>query len=525
MTPKARPSAGNGKPWRDTNPDPALRATRIVATIGPRAEHRKYLDGLLKAGADLFRINGAHAKRGEIAARVALIRKIEKTAGRPVGVLLDLGGPKIRVGPLADGQVAWKNGERVEIVPGSGLGSGNRIFITYPALLSDVHPGCEIRIDDGKIQLLVEKRLANSLEARVLGGGVVKTAKGVNFPGSALSAPALTAKDRRDLAEALEAGVDFVGLSFVRSARQVEHLRRLIDAHPEARRPWIVAKIERPEAVADLANIARAADALMVARGDLGVEVGLAAVPRLQRRILEAGRRYAVPVIVATQMLESMIEKATPTRAEVSDVAGAVHDGADAVMLSGETAMGAYPELAVRTMAEIAATAELPDSSDAPPKPRVLPEDFSSIVADAAVRAATTAGAAAIVVYTESGRTARLVSKAHLSIPVFAITTSDHVRRRMTILRNVFSARIPRALSVEEMLRAGDVVLAGIASLRGRTIVEVSGAAYAEGATNTVRLRVVGPARRPTRTAAPRSGRGWRRAPRDRGPRRVPRRR
>ncbi len=490
MTLEARRNATTKK---GPKPVPVLRATRIVATIGPRPDQQGYLEGLVRAGADLLRINGAHARRGEIASRIALIRKIETSAGKPIGVLLDLGGPKIRVGPLADGGETWKNEDRIEIVPGSGKGSGNRIFITYPALLSDVHPGAEIRIDDGKIRLLVEKRTPHSLIARVLTGGVVKTAKGVNFPGSALSAPALTAKDRLDLAEAIQAGVDFVGLSFVRSARQVEHLRGLIDLHPEPKRPWIVAKIERPEAVADLAAIAKASDALMVARGDLGVEVGLAAVPRLQRRILEAGRRYAVPVIVATQMLESMIENATPTRAEVSDVAGAVHDGADAVMLSGETAMGAYPEEAVRTMADIAITAELPDSSDAPPKPRIPPGDFSSIVADAAVRAAASAEAAAIVVYTESGRTARLVSKAHLSIPVFAITTSDHVRRRMTILRNVFSARIARALSVEEMIRAGDEVLATIVPLQGRTIVEVSGAAYAEGATNTVRLRVVGP--------------------------------
>ena len=484
------------RPNRVRQPEAApRRATRIVATIGPKAVHRGYLEGLLRAGADLLRINGAHARRGEIAARIALIRKLEKSLGRPVGILLDLGGPKIRVGPLEGDSVTWKAGDRVEIVPGSGKGSGRRIFVTYPALLSDVHPGAEIRIDDGKISLRVERHGSGSLTARVLIGGRVQTEKGVNFPGSTLSAPALTAKDRRDLAEAVQAGVDFVGLSFVRSARQIEHLRGLLQALPESRRPWIVAKIERPEAVADLANIAKAADALMVARGDLGVEVGLAAVPRLQRRILDAGRRSAVPVIVATQMLESMIENATPTRAEVSDVAGAVHDGADAVMLSGETAMGAYPEEAVRTMADIATTAELPDSADAPPKPRVLPDDFSSIVADAAVRAASSAGAAAIVVYTESGRTARLVSKAHLPIPVFAITTSDHVRRRMTILRNVVSARIPRANSVEEMIRAGDGVLERIASLRGRTIVEVSGASYAEGATNTVRLRVVSPTR------------------------------
>src|ERR1035437_3321577 len=231
------------RPNRVRQPEAApRRATRIVATIGPKAVHRGYLEGLLRAGADLLRINGAHARRGEIAARIALIRKLEKSLGRPVGILLDLGGPKIRVGPLEGDSVTWKAGDRVEIVPGSGKGSGRRIFVTYPALLSDVHPGAEIRIDDGKISLRVERHDSTSLTARVLIGGRVQTEKGVNFPGSTLSAPALTAKDRRDLAEAVQAGVDFVGLSFVRSARQIEHLRGLLQALPDSRRPWIVAK-------------------------------------------------------------------------------------------------------------------------------------------------------------------------------------------------------------------------------------------------------------------------------------------
>ena len=473
------------------------RATRIVATIGPSAAEPGFLRRLLEVGADVFRINGAHVRPGEIRARLELIRKVERAWGRPVGVLLDLGGPKIRVAPLEGGAVTWKKGATVEIGPGSSRGHAGRIHVTYPHLLKEVHVGAEIRIDDGKVCLEVERKGAELLTARVVIGGEVKSGKGVNFPGSALSAPALTPKDRRDLAEALEAGVDFVGLSFVRSAKQVVHLKELIARVPEERRPWVVAKIERPEAVADLGNIARVADVLMVARGDLGVEVGLAAVPRLQRRILEAGRRHAVPVIVATQMLESMIEHPMPTRAEVSDVAGAVHDGADAVMLSGETAMGAYPRESVRTMAEIAVTAEFPDSSEGPPKARVCEsDDITAIVADAAVRAAGTAGAAAIVVYTESGRTARLVSKARLPIPVFAFTPWEPVRRRMTILRNVLSARIVKAGSVEEMLRSGDEALARFPGLRGRTIVEVSGSAALEGATNNVRIRRLGAAGR-----------------------------
>ena len=301
----------------------------------------------------------------------------------------------------------------------------------------------------------------------------------MNFPHSALSAPALTAKDRRDLAEGLEAGVDFVGLSFVRSARNVEALRRLLGTAPGKSRPWIVAKIERAEALADLDAIASAADALMVARGDLGVEIGLAAVPAAQRRILEAGRRLSKPVIVATQMLESMIESPVPTRAEVSDVAFAVLGGADAVMLSGETAVGRFPREAVRAMAEIAVAAEVPGPGAPPPvatRPDGAVRCAADAVAHAAALAAHEAGAKAIVVYTESGRTARLVSKLGLPVPIVALSPSVLALRRMTLLREVVPFRMPRARSVEEMIRAGDRFLRKLALAPGRHVVEVSAA-------------------------------------------------
>jgi pyruvate kinase len=318
----------------------------------------------------------------------------------------------------------------------------------------------------------------------------VKSEAGVNFPDSMLTAPALTAKDRRDLDEALEAGVDFVGLSFVRSASHVAQLRRLLERVAEDRRPWIVAKIERPEALRDLDRIAAASDALMVARGDLGVEIGLARVPAAQREILAAGRRHAVPVIVATQMLESMIECPVPTRAEVSDVALAVHDGADAVMLSGETAIGAFPVEAVRAMGEIASAAEAPDAgSVAAALPAPPADDFTAVMARAAAEAARLAGASALVVHTESGRTARLASKSALPLPIVAFTPRDAVRRKLTLLRDVVSFRVPKTRTVEERIVAADALLAQVPRLRGATIVEVSGASATAGATNVVRLR------------------------------------
>ncbi|HEV8268072.1 MAG TPA: pyruvate kinase, partial [Thermoanaerobaculia bacterium] len=400
------------------------------------------------------------------------------------------GGPKIRVGPVAGGGIVFSPGDVVEIVPGAVRGEGRRIGVTYPALLHDVRPGQEIRIDDGRIRLEVERKTAGALQARVLVGGRVKSGGGVNFPNSALSAPALTAKDRRDLAEGLEAGIDFVGLSFVRSAAHVHSLRRHLVEVPEERRPWVVAKIERSEALRELDAIAEVSDALMVARGDLGVEIGLASVPRAQREILEVGRRLSVPVIVATQMLESMIENPTPTRAEVSDVAGAVHDGADAVMLSGETAVGAYPVEAVRVMAEIARKAEAPDSGAASGAARrVRPGDFAAVLAITAGQVAREANAAAMVVYTEFGRTARLVSKEPVQIPVVAFTPRESVRRRLTLLRDVVTFRVPTARTVEAMIRSGDSILLRDAELRGATVVELSGMAPTEGATNTVRIR------------------------------------
>lgn len=465
------------------------RATKIVATIGPNAEKPGALEVLLAGGVDVVRLNGAHCRPGDVARRVGLVRALEPRLGRPVGVLLDLGGPKIRVGPVAP-EMAWTSGQNVEIVPGDLRGEGSRIGVTYPALLHDVGPGAEIRIDDGRIRLEVTGRGKGFLKARVLVGGRLKSKAGVNFPSSALSAPALTAKDRRDLEEGLEAGVDFVGLSFVRSASHVESLRRLIARVPEDGRPWIVSKIERVEALRDLEAIAAATDVLMVARGDLGVEIGLASVPRAQREILRAGRALGVPVIVATQMLESMIDNAFPTRAEVSDVAGAVQDGADAVMLSGETAVGTYPVEAVKTMAEIAAKAEEGERDALALAPRRIDtSDFTAVVASMAGEVAVKAGAAAMVVYTEFGRTARLASKEPTSIPIVAFTSRETVRRRLTILRDVVSYLIPESLSVEEMIRSGDQILLSSHRLGGATVVELCGSALAEGATNTVRIR------------------------------------
>ncbi len=469
----------------------AKRATKIIATIGVRAEDPAHLKDLLLAGVDVVRVNAAHCKPGDIEKKVRIVRQLEIEIGRPVGVLLDLGGPKIRIGPLEGGETEWHDGESVEILPGSVKGSERRVSVTYPALLSDVKPGDEIRISDGKLSVRIDGVLNGALRGKVLTGGKFRSGAGVNFPNSALSAPALTSKDRRDLDEGLEAGIDFVGLSFVRTPQHVLDLRKRLEKVPVLNRPWIVSKIERPEAVKNVVAIAEVSDVLMVARGDLGVEIGLPSVPRVQREILALGHRMAVPVIVATQMLESMIESPVPTRAEVSDVAFAVHDGADAVMLSGETAIGSHPIEAVRNMAAIAETAEIYTSPELKRAADPEPVDHVSVVANAACLAAEQVKASMIVVYTATGRTAKLVSKHPSTIPVLALTYRQEVRRRMTILRDVVSASITETESVEERLREGDTILHSLRELAGSTIVEVSGTSLSEGLTNMIRIRTL----------------------------------
>ncbi|MCG3193428.1 MAG: pyruvate kinase [Thermoanaerobaculia bacterium] len=494
----------------------AARGTKIVATIGARAEDPAHLRALLSAGVDVVRINSAHAKPGEILRRVALVRDLEKEMGRPVGVLLDLGGPKIRVGPVEEGTLEWKSGQKVEIVPGSVRGAEGRISVTYPALLKDVRAGDEIRINDGRLRIRIDAVSRASLSGTVLTGGKFRGGAGVNFPHSILSAPALTAKDKRDLEEGLQAGIDLVGLSFVRTAAHVRDLRKRMQHLPSHRRPWIVAKIERPEAVANLTEIAFEADVMMVARGDLGVEIGLSSVPRVQREIVAMGRRLATPVIVATQMLESMIENASPTRAEVSDVSFAVHDGADAVMLSGETAVGSYPVEAVRTMAEIARTAEIPSPDEAGGPAGPSGEDVATVIANAACLAADQIRADRVVVYTMSGWTARLVAKNSSTIPVIAFTPFEEVRRKMTIIRDVTSFVVPEVGSVEEIIQAGDAVLMRQPGLPGATIVEIAGVLNVEGAANSIRVRKLGEAptaRLPRRPARGRRGAGERARP------------
>ena len=495
----------NENPMRDRD-----RRTRIVATIGPASRAPALLARLLAAGVDVARINASHGTRQEHRRAIADLRRAAARAGRHVGVLLDLQGPKIRVGSLIGGApVRLIAGRSVTIEPGDFAGTADRLSTTYRGLPRDVARGDTILLDDGRLRLHVVRSGRSGVTAEVVVGGLLGEHKGINLPGVAVSAPSLTRKDFDDLAWGLRAGVDVVALSFVRRAADVRALRRAIGRR--SARPLVIAKVEKPGAVDRIDEILGEADGIMVARGDLGVELELAKVPAIQKMLIRKANDADRLVITATQMLESMIVSPVPTRAEVSDVANAIFDGTDAVMLSGETASGRYPIEAVRTMATIALEAE----SNLP----LLPERRrtgareagtenaaaragaeSRAMARAACSAAREAGLRTIVVLTLSGRTALTISKMQPANRIVAIAADGAVANRMALFRGVTALVAPLARRTEEMIANADRrLLESRAASPGETVILVAGSAVAVGATNMIKLHVVGSAARRSR--------------------------
>jgi len=406
-----------------------MRRTKIVATIGPACDAPGVLREVIAAGIDVARLNASHGTLDDLTRRLAAVRSEAEAAGRVVGVLLDLPGPKIRVGEMADG-VFLADGDRFTLEAAECVGSATRACITYPGLAADVSSGDRIMLDDGAIELVVESASGGSVLTRVVRGGVLSSHKGVNVPGVSLAVEGVTAHDLELLAWGLGAGVDMVAQSFVRSAADVVRLREAMGD----RRVPIVAKVEKHEALRDLEAIIAAADAVMVARGDLAVETSPEAVPPAQRRIVSECREAGKPVIVATQMLESMVSAPRPTRAEASDVANAVFDSADAVMLSEETAIGAFPAQAVATMDRICRSAEesgLPASGDH------AGAGAASPVAAAAVALARDTDARAIVTATQSGATARAVARLRPPQTIVGMTPSHGVARALALVWGV----------------------------------------------------------------------------------------
>jgi pyruvate kinase len=428
---------------------PRSRSAKIVATLGPASSTEAQIRALFDAGVDVFRLNFSHGSRAEHAERVRIIRRIEEEVERTIGVLLDLQGPKLRIGTLAEGEIRIGSGDRWRLDMDPTPGDTRRAPLLHPEIFAAVHAGTNLLVDDGKIRLRVDKVGADFVETTVLVGGPVSDQKGVNVPGVVLPIGSLTAKDRQDLAFGLELEVDWVALSFVQRPQDIEEARTLI-----TERAWIMAKLEKPSAIEYLEAIVKLCDGIMVARGDLGVEMALEQVPELQRRIVRLCRRLGKPVVVATQMLESMIASPVPTRAEVSDVATAVYDGVDAVMLSAESAVGVFPREAVSVMDRIIARVEQD------PAYRVgLDATYTSAEATvpdamcyAMQRVVGLVAPAVIVTYTSSGFTGLRAARERPPAPILSMTPNLAVARRLALVWGVHALSAAAVHEVGEMV-------------------------------------------------------------------------
>ena len=428
------------------------RRSRILATLGPASSSLERIRALALAGADVFRLNFSHGSHADHAARYEAIRTVERELGRPIGVLMDLQGPKLRVGSLAGGKALLESGARFRLDLDPAEGDAARAQLPHPEIFAALHPGAELLLDDGKLRLRVDACGPDYAETTVLVGGMLSDRKGVNVPGVVLPISPLTAKDRADLAFGLELGVDWVALSFVQRPEDVREARALV-----GKRAWIMAKLEKPAAIDALEEIVALSDGIMVARGDLGVELPPQQVPVLQRRIVHAARAAGRPVVVATQMLESMVAAPVPTRAEVSDVASAIYEGADAVMLSAESASGQYPVEAVTVMDDVIREVEHDprwrtglDASHTPAEATT-----ADAICCALRRVASLIAPAAIVAYTASGASCLRASRERPSVPILALTPDMGIARRLALAWGVHPLRLEEAATLNEMVADG----------------------------------------------------------------------
>ena len=471
-----------------------LRRTKIVATLGPACSDPKVLDKMIEGGVDVVRLNFSHGSAEEHQQRCELVRSLAKTRGRAVGVLVDLQGPKIRIGKFKDGKISLKTGDKFIFDATCELGDQARVGLDYKDLVKDVTRGATLLLDDGRIEMWVEEVQGSEVHCKVVQGGVLSNNKGINRKGGGLSASALTEKDIEDIKTAAAIKADYLAVSFPRSAADIQQAREILRA--AGGRAWIVAKIERAEAIQALDEILNASDAIMVARGDLGVEVGDAAVPALQKRMTRMAREKNKVVITATQMMESMIENPIPTRAEVSDVANAVLDGTDAVMLSAETAAGKYPVEAISAMHRVCLEAE--KEYDSMAGARVMDQGFLRVDEAIAMSAAFTAlhlNIKAIAAMTQSGSTALWMSRISTHVPIYALTPEVETRRKVTLFRGVYPVNFKPSSNERDQLlseaedelrrrgavRNGDLILLTIGEPIGKP-----------GGTNTMKIVRVG---------------------------------
>jgi pyruvate kinase len=463
------------------------RNAKIVATLGPASSDPAVIRGLFEAGVDVFRLNLSHGDHADHKARYDIIRALEAETGRPICVLLDLQGPKLRIGRFKKGKIELVAGQGFRLDRAKELGDESRVALPHPEIFAAIEPGTELLLDDGRIRLRIVTCTKSQAETEVIAGGSLSDHKGVNLPGVTLPIAALTEKDRRDLAFGLDMGVDWVALSFVQRPEDIAEARKLVSG-----RAAIMAKLENPSAIDYLDEIIESADGIMVARGDLGVELALESVPGLQKKIIAQARSAGKPVVVATQMLESMIEAATPTRAEASDVATAVYDGADALMLSAESAAGAYPVESVAMMNRI-----IVETERDPRYRRFLTvegSDLEATAADAitaaADQASRTVRAVAICTYSMSGSTTLRASRERPEVPILGLTPKINTARRLAIAWGVHNVQTTDATSFSDMVEnACTVALAEGFAKPGDRIVITAGVPFGTpGSTNTLRI-------------------------------------
>lgn len=466
------------------------RHAKIIATLGPASATSEAIRALFETGADVFRLNCSHSAPEEVAERIGMIRALERSFGRPIAVVLDLQGPKLRVGRLADAPVTLEQGQSYRLDLDDSPGDRTRAPLPHPEIFAALEPGVDLLLDDGKLRLRVTESGDDFAETHVVIGGKLSDRKGVNVPDVVLPLSPFTEKDTRDLAFGLDAGVDWVAPSFIQRPDDVDRLRDMIGG-----RAAILTKLEKPAAIEHLDAIVSASDGVMVARGDLGVELPPERVPRVQKRIIRECRAAGKPVVVATQMLESMIQSPVPTRAEASDVAGAVYDGADAVMLSAETAAGQYPVEAVAIMDRIISEVErdpqyrigieanLPD-------PQPTPADA---ICDALHGIVQTLPVAATVTYTSSGFSSLRAARERPEAPILSLTPSVDTARRLSLVWGIHSVQAPNIRRVQEMVdRACEIALRESFAEIGETVVIMAGMPFGiSGTTNMLRIAQV----------------------------------
>jgi pyruvate kinase len=470
------------------------RRAKIVATLGPASSSEEMFRALVRAGLDVARLNfshGSHAQKSEL---IAMVRKVSKEENKPICILADLQGPKIRTGVLVDHKpVMLETGKRLTITPEQIEGTVERVSTVFTTLAENVVPGTQILLSDGLIELRVVEVTGVDVVTEIINGGLLGEKKGINLPGVAIKVPSLTEKDEEDLEFCLKAGADTVAVSFVQTADDVRYVkRRIAELGSDA---WVIAKLEKPQAIDHLDSILEASDAIMVARGDLGVEVPPEKVPAIQKHIIRRAAEYQKPVITATQMLESMIENPRPTRAEASDVANAIYDGSDAVMLSAESAAGKYPVEAVAMMAKIVVETENQMHLE-PRQPMVSKRRSLTVpetICECMAHSAQDLDLSAIAIFTESGNTARLLSKYRPDAPIYALSPFEVVVNRTMMLWGTYPILCDRFEGTDTLVNMAETILESRGHVKPRQVVGiVAGTATKTGATNFMRLHLIG---------------------------------